>query len=201
MLHSLYLTHHTAIITMHSLSFHVLLAFSLCAVLVNGVPTQRSASNLGGYSLPLQRNPYFGFLANISIGTPAQQVTAFTDWTWISQYLVTTECNGSLTDTARCLSPQQLVFNQSLSSSYRNESSLYPSRSWNPNEFFGTIDFSVDYASEIERVGPSSSRIVVQASSFQPGYFTSSVFPFLGIFGLAPAFRSDNGMLLYTTFA
>ena len=171
-----------------------------CAAVSLGSPHWRQGSNTTSYRMHLTRDPTFGFLGNISLGVPSQQVTAFIDWTWISLYVVTGLCDGQSGDPTRCLSPQQPFFNQLASTSYESQSSLYPSRTWNPNEFFGNIDFRVDYASDIAAIGPLSSRITLQASDLQPGIFTSTIFPFSGILGLSPVFRTDNGMSSHLVF-
>ena len=171
----------------------LVVALTTCVI---GSPIQQHDHRIQPYSIPLTRDPLFGFLGNVSVGTPTQLITAFVDWTWLSMYVVSTVCAGNPSNTANCLSPRQAIFNQTLSSTYKNKSSIYPSRTWNPNEFFGSLDFTVDYASDIQTVGPASSRIILQISDFQPYYFTSAVFPFSGIFGLSPVFPSDDRMLL-----
>lgn len=150
-----------------------------------------------GYRMHLTRDPTFGFLGNVSVGSPPQTITSFVDWTWISLYVVTDVCDGQSGNPLRCLSPQQHYFNELTSSTFESQHSLYPSRTWNPNEFFGSIDFTVDYASDVVAIGPSTSRITLQTSDLLPGIFTSTVFPFTGIFGLSPVFSTDNGMSSY----
>lgn len=160
--------------------------------LIVGSPVGPVVSQTASYDLPLTWNP-FGFLTNISIGTPSQQVTSFVDWTWISQYVFTTRCHGSSEDTLDCFSKSQKIFNESRSSTFRNQSSLYPSRTWNPNHFFFYKDLTVDYASDIERVGPSAARVTLQAADFQFD-LTAAPYPFAGVFGLSPVFKNDNRM-------
>ena len=127
------------------------------------------------------------------MGTPPQKMTSLFDWTWISMYTLSTTCKGMTNNTANCFSPTQAVFNQQQSSTFRSQSSLYPSRTWNPSVFLGNLDFTVDYASDIQAVGPESARIVIQASNFGVDV-KPLVFPFSSIYGLSPVFRSDNGM-------
>lgn len=175
---------------MSSLFRCLLLAFG--AVAINGSPTQRQGARPPSFQMPLTRDVTFGFLGNVSVGTPAQQITAFIDWTWISMYLISTTCAGIPGDSKTCLSPQQPLYSQSASTSYKNQTSQYASRTWNPNEFFGIYDFTVDYATDIQTVGASSSQIVLQTSDLPPGLFTTTVFPFSGIFGLSPVFKTDD---------
>ena len=173
----------------------LLLASSV--VLIHGNSVQRDEAKSQGYKMFLTRDPTYGFFGNVSVGTPTQQITALIDWTWISMYLISTTCGAGRYDTEDCLSPQQSLYNQSLSTSYKNQSSQYASRTWNPNEFFGTVNFTVDYASDIETVGSSSSQIVLQTSDLTPGLFTTTVFPFAGIFGMSPVFKSNNRTLSF----
>lgn len=163
-------------------SFHV----------ISGSPARSVVSQTASYDLPLMWNP-FGFLSNVSIGTPPQQVTSFVDWTWISQYVFTTRCHGDSENTYGCFSKSQRIFNESLSSTFRYESSRFPSRTWNPNHFFFYKDLTVDYASDVETVGPSSARLTLQAADFQFD-LSAAPYPFAGVFGLSPVFASDNRM-------
>lgn len=156
-------------------------------------PARPSISQTASFDLPLTWNP-FGFLTNdVSIGTPPQQVTSFVDWTWISQYVFTTRCHGDSEATFDCFSPLQKLLNQSRSSTFMNQSSSYPSRTWNPNHFFFYKDLTVDYASDIETVGPSSARLTLQAADFQFN-LTAAPYPFGGVFGLSPVLQNDNRM-------
>ena len=76
----------------------------------------------------------FGFLGNISLGTPAQPITSFVDWTWISQYVFTEKsCQGDESRLSECFAKEQTVFNRSQSSTIQDQSASYPSRTWNPN--------------------------------------------------------------------
>ncbi|KAI9676089.1 MAG: hypothetical protein M1817_000832 [Caeruleum heppii] len=141
------------------------------------------------YDMPLEWNP-LGFVGTVSMGTPAQELKAFVDWTWIGQYVLTTLCNGSTTATYECLHPAQELFNQSLSTTFTNQSELYPNRNWNPNHFFFYQDLSVQYASDIHTVGPATSRITIMAADM---HFTVPYpYPFAGVYGLSPVFKSDN---------
>lgn len=161
-------------------------------VLVSGSPALQRAVKAGSYDLPLTWSS-FGFLGNVSLGTPPQQITSFVDWTWISQYVFTTTCHGVADKTFDCFAKEQTIFNQSQSSTFRAESTLYPSRTWNPNHFFFYEDLTVDYASDIEVVGPSSARLTIQAADFQFD-ITDAPYPFAGVYGLSPVFRADNSM-------
>ena len=162
--------------------------------LVSGSPARQRAAEAVSYDLPLTWSS-FGFLAkNMSLGTPPQQITTFVDWTWISQYVFTTTCHGVTDKPFDCFAKEQSIFNQSQSSTFQDESYLYPSRTWNPNHFFFYEDLTVDYASDIGTVGPSSARLTIQAADFQFDISDAS-YPFTGVYGLSPVFKADNSML------
>ena len=143
------------------------------------------------FDLPLTWTPFGLTTDAISIGTPPQKVTSFVDWTWIGQYAFTTLCNGSTTDTRDCLGEGQIKFDQSLSKTFKNESDLYPAKNWNPNHFFSYDDLSVRYGSDIEHVGPIDARITIMAADMH--FKLPTQYPFGGVFGLSPVFRTDNG--------
>lgn len=178
---------------MHSILMKSLIFLPLLASdgIVIASPIRPLSDAGGSFDLLLTWSP-FGFLGNVSIGTPPQQVTTFVDWTWISQYVFTTTCQGDPERTLDCFAKDQAIFNQSLSHTYRNESALYPSRTWNPNHFFFYEDLTVDYASDIETIGPSSARLIIQAAD-QQFDLTEAPYPFAGVYGLSPVFKGDNG--------
>ncbi|KAJ9244366.1 hypothetical protein DTO169E5_1971 [Paecilomyces variotii] len=169
-----------------------LLAILLTATsyLAGAIPTVQSRQNARSYNLPLTWNSY-GFLSQISVGTPPQKLPVFVDWTWVGQYLLTTLCHGNSSDTYDCLATQQPLFNQSLSSSFRNLTSQYGDLSWDPNHFFFWKPLTVDISSDIVTVGPSSTRMIIQAADFQFNE-TAAAFPFAGVYGLSPVFKTDN---------
>lgn len=171
-----------------------LLAVLLTATshLAGAVPTVQSRQNARSYNLPLTWNS-FGFLSQISVGTPPQKLPVFVDWTWVGQYLLTTLCHGT-NNTHDCLATQQPLFNQSLSSSFRNLTSQYGDLSWDPNHFFFWKPLTVDISSDIVTVGPSSTRMIIQAADFQFDE-TAAPFPFAGVYGLSPVFKTDNSTL------
>ncbi|KAK8185160.1 aspartic peptidase domain-containing protein [Phyllosticta capitalensis] len=168
-----------------SISFQALLALGGLGR-VAAAPTQARS-----WEMPLTWN-HFGFLAKdtITVGTPPQNVTVFVDWTWISQYLITETCHGT-NNTSACLNKEQSYFRTKDSSTFRNETVLFPSRTWNPNHFFFDLDLTVDYASDILAVGPYGQRTVVQAADFQFDQ-GEDFYPFDGVFGLSPVFANDN---------
>ena len=105
----------------------IALTRTVCASPVPSRPRPHS------FDLPLTWNE-FGFLGNISLGTPPQPITSFVDWTWISQYVFTEKsCHDDEARLSECFAKEQTVFNQSQSSTFQDQSASYPSRTWNPN--------------------------------------------------------------------
>lgn len=131
-----------------------------------------------------------GFLTPISIGTPPQPVISLLDWTWINQFTLSTLCQGNPHDTSACLAPGQAFFNQSNSPTFTNLSSLYPSRTWNPNGFFGPLPLTVQFGSDIQHVGGASALTTFMLADMQ--FPQGGAFPFTGVFGLSPVFKTDN---------
>ena len=170
----------------------------LCLALAAGVAVAAPFSPCSpprGYDFPLVRDPMFGYLGNVSMGTPAQELTMFVDWTWTSQYVLSTICNHGAESTAQCLSPGQEIFNQTRSSTFVNETSKYAEQAWYPNDFF-PAPFQVSYGSDIQRGGPVATRITVQLSDVEDGLLLQVPIQFGGIMGLMPTFPHTPGELL-----
>ncbi|KAL2869056.1 pepsin-like aspartic protease [Aspergillus lucknowensis] len=151
-------------------------------------PTRKAST---AFDMPLTWTP-FGFTTDtIQVGTPPQPLNSFVDWTWIGQYAFTPRCHGSLKDTWQCLQPGQGLYNQSQSSTFVNQSKLYPDRNWNPNHFFFYDDLSVGFGSDIQYVGPDhKAPVTLQLADM---HFTLEfAYPFAGVFGLSPVFSADN---------
>lgn len=173
---------------------------SLCSLLLLGADvavanpvssstSQRSGSSLS-YDMPLTWNSY-GFLTDIAMGTPAQNLRVFVDWTWIGQYEVTTVCNGDPKATYQCLNAQQQIWNQSLSSTFVNLTDQYGTLYWDPNHFFFYNPIGAYVGSDVNHIGPVEYNV-----TFQPANFlfdmTAIDIPFSGVFGLSPVFAKDN---------
>lgn len=141
------------------------------------------------YDMALTWHP-LGFTAQMGFGTPAQNITSFLDWTWNSQYLLTTLCKGSSTNTLDCLTPDQAFFNQSKSTTFKNLSAQYPSQTWNPNHFFFDLDLKVEYASDVQTIGPSKATVRLQAGDAQ--FRQPATQSLDGVFGLSPVFPVQN---------
>ncbi|KAL7952856.1 aspartic peptidase domain-containing protein [Trichoderma compactum] len=131
-----------------------------------------------------------GFLTPISIGTPPQEIVSLMDWTWINQFTLSALCLGNPHDTASCFAPGQAFFNQSQSSTFTNQTSLYPSRTWNPNGFFGLAPLTVQFGHDVQHVGSLSAPVTLMLADMQ--FPQPGAFPFTGVFGLSPVFKTDN---------
>jgi hypothetical protein len=165
------------------------------ASLVTALPSKLNTNSLH-YDMPMTWTP-LGFTAQMTVGTPPQNLTSFVDWTWNSQYLLTTTCLGIQNNKDNCLVPSQQYFNQSQSSTFTDLSQQYPSQTWNPNHFFLDLDLTVDYAEDVQTVGPSSVAVRLQAGDFQ--FKQATAFPFSGVYGLSPVLPSANSKLTSTS--
>lgn len=145
-----------------------------------------------GFDLPLVRDPFFGYLGNVSVGTPSQEITVFVDWTWTSQYFLSTVCGNGTASTGTCLSPGQQIFNQTQSNSFVNQTAQYPDQAWYPNEFL-PVPFEVSYGADVMQVGPTTSPITMQLSDIPPGLLVQMPLSFGGIMGLMPTFPNTPG--------
>ncbi len=154
----------------------------------------KATSPPAGFDLPLIRDPVFGYLGNVSVGTPAQKLTVFLDWTWTSQYFLSTVCSNETAPTGKCLSPIQQYFNQSRSSSFEGELTEHANQTWYPNEFL-PAPFEVTYGSDMLKVGPTSSPITLQLSDIELGLLVQTPLSFGGIMGLMPSGPTTPGML------
>ncbi|PTB70125.1 acid protease [Trichoderma citrinoviride] len=163
--------------------------FSLLLAGQSSARVPRSPATAQPVDLPLTLSA-LGFLAPISIGSPPQSVISLMDWTWINQFTLSTLCLGSPHDTSACLVDGQAFFNQSKSSTFKNQTSLYPGRTWNPNGFFGPLPLTVQFGSDIQHVGPLSAPVTFMLADMQ--FPQPSSFPFTGVFGLSPVFQTDN---------
>ncbi|KAL2001853.1 hypothetical protein VTN02DRAFT_1118 [Thermoascus thermophilus] len=172
---------------------YTLLLASFIPLLALAIPAAQNPQRAQSYDLPLTWNSY-GFLSEISVGTPPQTLAVFVDWTWIGQYILTTFCRGDPRATYACLAKQQIFFNQTRSSTFRNLTARFSDLEWNPNHFFFYKDLDVDVASDIVTVGPATSRVTLQAADFQFDD-TESAIPFSGVYGLSPVFKGDNSSI------
>jgi hypothetical protein len=175
---------------MHAISISSL---AFVAPLVAALPSiQPRSGNSQRYDMPLTWTP-FGFTAQMTVGTPPQSVTSFVDWTWNSQYILTTTCFDIGENKDKCLLANQQYFNQSQSKTWVDVSSQYATQTWNPNHFFFNLNLTVDYVQDIQTVGPSSAVVRLQSGDFR--FKQDSVYPFSGVYGLAPVFAEQNSEL------
>ena len=167
-----------------------IIAALIGAAAVDAIPLVHRSSDTGSFDLPLTWTS-FGFVTDsISIGTPPQSVPSFVDWTWVGRYVFSTLCHDPSSRTHACLATNQSIFNQSQSSTFENRSSLYPARTWNPNHFFFYDNLSVEYGSDVERIGPNEARTTLMLADMD--FSISEPYPFTGVYGLSPVSKTDN---------
>ncbi|GKZ24117.1 hypothetical protein AbraIFM66951_008930 [Aspergillus brasiliensis] len=162
----------------------------VAAVTASAVPTSLATRHLQSVDLPLTRSSY-GFLTDIALGTPGQSLPYLVDWTWTGHYVVTTLCYNDPTATYDCLNVDQKIFNQTLSSTFINQTDQYGYLYWDPNHFYFTEPAAADVATDMLRIGPTGVNTTIQAANFVFNE-TISAFPFSGVYGLSPVFKGDN---------
>ncbi|KAB8273485.1 aspartic peptidase domain-containing protein [Aspergillus minisclerotigenes] len=165
------------------------LAFMAAVCLTAAAPLTTESAIHTTYDMPVDWTQA-GFTTSISMGSPAQDLRAFVDWTWIGHFVLTTTCYGDSTgDGDKCLNRCQERFYQSDSHSFQplpSERSLH----WNPNHFFFTNPIDADIAREVVRVGPVEVKATVQASNAQ--FDARQIrFPFSAVLGFCPVFSDD----------
>ncbi|KAI8665180.1 Peptidase A1 domain-containing protein [Fusarium sp. Ph1] len=131
----------------------------------------------------------FGYLFNITVGTPPQELTMLSDWTWMSLFVRSGRCLNQY-DPSLCLGASgQTWFDERASTSFANTS--LPQLSWPLTAF--APNFTVDYGTDDVCIGDlCSAGTVLQVSDFPyPGEGIPKV-PFGGIFGMAPVTAGLN---------
>ncbi|KAK5100967.1 hypothetical protein LTS08_004573 [Lithohypha guttulata] len=140
-----------------------------------------------GIDVPMLRDPIFGYLGNVTLGTPAQQLTMFYDWTWTSPYFLSATCSNNTAEPDECFAASQQLFHQDNSNSFVNMTSEYPDQVWYPNEFL-PAPFEVAYGTDAMTMGSGSSAVTIQLSDIQMGLLVQMPLQFGGIMGLMPTF-------------
>lgn len=144
-----------------------------------------------GIDVPMIRDPIFGYLGNVTIGSPAQQITMFYDWTWTSPYFLSATCSNDTAKASDCFSSTQQLFHQDMSSSFLNMTTEFPDQSYYPNEFL-PAPFEVQYGTDLMEMGSTSSYVTIQLSDIELGLLTQMPLEFGGIMGLMPTFPNTN---------
>ncbi|KAE8223766.1 hypothetical protein CF319_g3238 [Tilletia indica] len=157
----------------------------------------RPEAGSGTYDMKLTRTELFGLISNISLGTPARDVTVFVDWTWINLYVLDSVCKGVKNAIYDCFPQSQNFYNESESSSWQYVNELGQT-TWNPNHFFFNDPATVNYAREVIKLGDTTIKAIVQASDF--AFKNPFPFAFWGVFGLSPVFRGDSIQTSYSPF-
>ncbi|KAK0547126.1 hypothetical protein OC846_004982 [Tilletia horrida] len=164
---------------------------SLCSIIpsVCGLTTTKPQAGLGTFDMKLTRTEFSGLVTNITLGTPAQEVTVFVDWTWINLYVIDSVCKGVKDAIYNCVPPSQTFYNESLSTSFKYVDSMGQT-TWDPNHFFFNNPATVNYAQEVIGMGATTTNAVIQAADF--AFQIPFSFGFLGVFGLSPVFPGDD---------
>lgn len=153
---------------------------ALCLAAVGySYPTVSTSSKV--VSIPAFWTTY-GYIFNITIGTPPQQLAVLSDWTWTSLFTRSGRCHN-VYDVSRCLAEGQAYFNEKNSSTFHNtslESFTWPHTAFAPN-------FTVDYARDSVCTGAICTKdTVIQLSDFAYEGPEIPIQEFGGIYGLAP---------------
>ncbi|PYH88402.1 acid protease [Aspergillus ellipticus CBS 707.79] len=140
-------------------------------------------------SVPGYWNTY-GYLFNITVGTPPQTLTVLSDWAWMSLFARSGRCLNTH-DPALCVAPGQTFYNETASTSY--SPTALPQLQWPTNLF--CPQFTVDYISDTICLTPS--LCTPPSTTFQASHFPFSgdwipIQPFTGIFGMAPVIPGLN---------
>lgn len=120
-------------------------AFLMLPSRSNAAPLESTCAknSTAPFDMPVTWTPA-GFTTDvITIGTPPQNVTSFTDWTWVGQYVISPLCHG-VPDPSKCLPRGQGTWNYSQSTTFVNETAKWGWSNgstvrellWNPNHFF-----------------------------------------------------------------
>ncbi|RAH68507.1 eukaryotic aspartyl protease [Aspergillus aculeatinus CBS 121060] len=154
-----------------------------------------SSKSLPSVSVPANWNG-FGYLFNITVGTPPQSLTVLSDWAWVTLFTRSARCEGRY-DPAHCVAAGQSYFDERASTSYSNQTIL-PRLRWDTSLY--SPDFTVNYATDTVCINhpDNTSHIcttpstTIQVSDFPfAGHYVPPV-PFGGIFGLAPVIPGLN---------
>lgn len=137
----------------------------------------------------------YGYLFNITVGTPAQQLTVLSDWTWVSLFVRSGRCED-IYNPSLCVAPGQAYFDERASVTFANTS--LPQLTWPVTAF--SSNFTVDYGSDAVCTGSiCASNVTFQVSDFPYPGSSVPVQPFGGIYGLAPV-TPDLNVTFYPAF-
>ncbi|PWY79687.1 hypothetical protein BO70DRAFT_353399 [Aspergillus heteromorphus CBS 117.55] len=156
--------------------------------LISLFPVAKPAPLLPTTSVPAFWNTY-GYLFNITVGTPPQNLTVLSDWAWMSLFARSSRCVDTV-DPALCVAPGQSYYDERLSSTF--SPSALPQLQW-PTNLFCPL-FTVDYISDTVCINDLCTE---PTTTFQASHFPFTgewvpVQPFGGIFGMAPVLPELN---------
>lgn len=126
----------------------------------------------------------YGYIFNLTVGTPPQELPVLSDWTWTSLFTRSGRCNN-VYDVSNCVTEGQSYFNEKKSTTFHNStlgSFTWPETAFAPN-------FTVDYARDSVCIDTlCTNNTVLQLSDFPNEGDTIPIQEFGGIYGLAPVF-------------
>ncbi|OJJ98499.1 hypothetical protein ASPACDRAFT_122297 [Aspergillus aculeatus ATCC 16872] len=163
--------------------------------IVNKLGWLGSSKPLPSISVPATWNG-FGYLFNITVGTPPQSLTVLSDWAWVTLFTRSARCEGRY-DPAHCVAEGQSYFDERASTSYSDQTAL-PRLRWDTSLY--SPDFTVNYATDTVCINHpdntshicTTPQTTIQVSDFPfAGHYVPPV-PFGGIFGLAPVIPGLN---------
>ncbi|UZP45244.1 hypothetical protein NXS19_013056 [Fusarium pseudograminearum] len=124
----------------------------------------------------------YGYLFNVTVGSPPQNLTMLSDMTWMALFVRSGRCLGQFNPDL-CAGQEQPFFNERDSETFSNASfaqTTWPITAFAPN-------FTVDYGRDEVCVGNlCNSDTLMQVSDFPYPASVVPAVPFGGIFGLAP---------------
>jgi hypothetical protein len=125
---------------------------------------------------------HYGYLFNVTVGSPPQNITMLSDMTWMALFVRSGGCMGQF-NPEFCTAEGQSMFNERESDTFRNTSfaqSMWPVTAFAPN-------FTVDYGRDHVCIGQICSKdTLMQVSDFPYPGSAVPVVSFGGIYGLAP---------------
>ncbi|KAL6924124.1 hypothetical protein ACHAPO_011205 [Fusarium lateritium] len=141
----------------------------------------RSPTSGNSVTVPAYWDVY-GYLFNVTVGSPPQELTMLSDMTWMALFVRSGRCLGQFNPDL-CAGQEQPFFNEHDSESFSNASfaqTTWPITAFSPN-------FTVDYGRDEVCIGHlCNGDTLMQVSNFPYPASVVPAVPFGGIFGLAP---------------
>ncbi|KAF4967216.1 hypothetical protein FSARC_5195 [Fusarium sarcochroum] len=124
----------------------------------------------------------YGYLFNVTVGSPPQKLTMLSDMTWMAPFVRSGRCLGEFNPDL-CAGPDQPFFNEHESATFSNAS--FAQVTWPVTAF--APNFTVDYGRDRMCIGQiCNNDTLMQVSHFPYPASVVPAVPFGGIYGLAP---------------